>query len=123
MAASTQTTIGGEDVDAISPAAVDNDESNPSAAGIFAEASTLDESEVTNQLREEAEDEITAAEADLKSLTLNQRSHSSGSDSEFEDAKETLPPKGTSPLAKSPLEKTCKVIDCTLFVFISSHEH
>ena len=111
MAASTQTTIVGEDVDAIYPVAVDNDESNPSAAGIFADASTLDESEVANQLREDAEDEITAAEANLKSLTLNQRSHSSGSDSEFEDAKETLPPKGTSSVAKSPLLKNLSKSD------------
>ena len=66
-------------------------------AGIFAEtANSLEESVVNHdELRaedEDAEDEV-KAEAGMKSLTLTRRSHSSGSD-EFEDAKETLPPKG-----------------------------
>jgi len=73
------------------------DEPPAAVAGIFAENS-LEESVVNHdELRaedEDAEDEG-KAEAGMKSLTLTRRSHSSGSD-EFEDAKETLPPKAMS---------------------------
>ena len=67
------------------------------SAGIFAEtANSLEESVVNHhhQSEEQLRDEDDETTKDLKNLTLTpRRTHSSGSD-EFEDAKETLPPKG-----------------------------